>query len=78
MEFPGSQWLSLHILKAGGMGLTPGWGAKVLHAAQRSQKKQTRELWPSEGQRLLGRHHSGLRSLLAPECSVCVLGQAAL
>ena len=34
------QWLSLHVPKAGVMGLIPGWGAKVLHAARRGQKNK--------------------------------------
>lgn len=77
MELPGSPVVKSPRSKAGGVGLTPGWGAKALHAAQCRQQNQTREPWPSEGQRLLGRHQSGLRSLPAPSAPY-VLGQAAL
>ena len=34
------QWLRLQAPNVGGMGSIPGWGAKVLHAAWRSQKKK--------------------------------------
>ena len=37
-NFPTVQWLGLHSSIAGGMGLIPGWGTKILHAVQRSQK----------------------------------------
>ena len=33
------QWLRLHTLSAGGTGLMPGWGTKIPHAVQCSQKK---------------------------------------
>ena len=32
------QWLRFHASTAGGMGLIPGWGTKILHAAWHSQK----------------------------------------
>ena len=34
------QWLGLLASTAGGMGSIPGWGTKVLHAAQCSQKNK--------------------------------------
>ena len=44
------QWLRLHAPNAGGMGLIPGQGTKIPHAAWRSQrgeKKRTR-LWSED------------------------------
>ena len=38
------QWLKLHTPKAGSMGSIPGWGTKILHAAQRSKKEREREI----------------------------------
>ena len=35
-----SQWLGLLSSAAGGMGSIPGWGTKILHAAQCSQKEK--------------------------------------
>ena len=32
------QWLRLRASTAGGTGLIPGWGTKILHDAQRGQK----------------------------------------
>ena len=34
------QWLRLCAPNAGGMGLVPGWGTKILHATQLGQKKK--------------------------------------
>ena len=34
------QWLRLHVSTSGGMGLIPGWGTKITHAAGRGQKKK--------------------------------------
>ena len=34
------QWLRLCASTAGGTGSIPGWGAKILHASQRSLKKK--------------------------------------
>ena len=41
------QWLRLCTSNAGGMGLIPGWGTKIPHAAQHSQKKKRFHLLPS-------------------------------
>ena len=35
------QWLGLHASTAGGMGVIPGQGTKILYALQQSQNKQT-------------------------------------
>ena len=34
------QWLRLRASTAGGLGSIPGWGAKILHAVHRGQKKK--------------------------------------
>ena len=34
------QWLRLHTSTAGGMGLIPDWGTKILHARVSKQKKK--------------------------------------
>ena len=34
------QWLRLHASNAGGAGLIPGWGTKILHAVWHSQKQK--------------------------------------
>ena len=36
------QWLGLHASTAGGMGVIPGQGTKILYALQQSQNKQTK------------------------------------
>ena len=51
------QWLGLHASTAGGPGSIPGWGTKILQAAQHGQKKNPKKLqwditshqseWPS-------------------------------
>jgi len=41
-DFPGIQWLRLYASSAGDVGLTPGQGTKIPHAAQCSQTKQNR------------------------------------
>ena len=38
------QWLRLCASIAGGMGLIPGWGTKILHATQCSQKQKKKNL----------------------------------
>ena len=38
----GVQWLRLYASTAGGAGSVPGQGTKILHAAQRGQKKDRR------------------------------------
>ena len=35
------QWLILHVPNAGGVGLIPGQGTKILHVAQCLENKQT-------------------------------------
>ena len=32
-----AQWLRFHPSNAGGLGLIPGWGTKILHALQHGQ-----------------------------------------
>ena len=39
------QWLGLHASTVGGIGSTPGWGTKILHASQRGQKKKDNSLY---------------------------------
>ena len=36
------QWLRLHASTGGGMGLIPGWGAKILHLVRPKKKVITR------------------------------------
>ena len=38
------QWLRLHASNTGGTGLIPGWGTKILHASQFSQKKKKSQI----------------------------------
>ena len=38
-----AQWLGLHAPTAGGPGSIPGWGTKIPHAVQRSQKKKKKD-----------------------------------
>ena len=38
------QWLGLHAFTAGGLGSTPGQGAKILQAVQ--PKKKKKKIWP--------------------------------
>ena len=42
------QWLRLYVSNAGGSGLIPGWGTKILHAAWCSQKNKTKQKTPTE------------------------------
>ena len=37
------QWLGLHASTAGGMGVIPGQGTKILYALQQSQNKQKQQ-----------------------------------
>jgi len=44
------QWVGLHASTAGGMGVIPGQGTKILYALQQSQKKNkkpatTKNMW---------------------------------
>ena len=39
----GVQWLGLHASTAGGAGLIPGWGTKILHAMRHSRKKRKKK-----------------------------------
>ena len=34
------QWLRLHTPTSGGMGVIPGWGAKIPHVAKKLEKKK--------------------------------------
>ena len=36
------QWLRLRVSNAGSVGLSPGWGTRILHAVWRGQKKQNK------------------------------------
>ena len=36
------QWLGIHTSTAGGRGLTPGWGTKILHIVWLKANKQTK------------------------------------
>ena len=54
------QWLRLYAPSAGSMGLIPGWGTKIPHAAH--------TVWPKEGNdRLLDTVSLGQKS--SPKCS---------
>ena len=70
------QWLGLRASTAGGKDSIPGWGTKILHAAQHSQKnKQTNkngaEGWQARAAgvvRVVGvGHSSGVTLRLSPE-----------
>ena len=39
------QWLKLLTTISGGTGSIPGWGTKILHAAQHGQKEKKYVLW---------------------------------
>ena len=43
LEFPAVQWLRLHAATAGGMGLIPGQGTKILYVLWHSQKKKEKK-----------------------------------
>lgn len=40
------QWLRSHTSTAGGMDSNPGWGTKIQHVTQYSQKKKKNQLTP--------------------------------
>ena len=46
---PEVQWLKLHTSTARSMGLTPGWGTKILHAMQRGKKKKEKMHYDTKG-----------------------------
>ena len=50
------QWLRLHDATAGGMGLIPGQGTKILYVLWCSQKKKTKTSLYSILKRLLVKH----------------------
>ena len=68
------QWLRLPTSNAGGAGLIPGWGAKILHAEQHGQKEKKQvklklnldDLFKKtkSNKRHLWRHHLSVRTQL--------------
>ena len=46
------QWLRLWASNAGGSGLIPGWGTKILHAMKYDQKKEKENIMLSEGSQI--------------------------
>ena len=58
------QWLGLCASTTGGLGLIPGWGAKIPHAVQHGQKKKKNLKKTSENRevksiRTLHQHSAG-------------------
>ena len=59
------QWLGLRASTAGGTGLMPGWGTKILDAMLQGQKKKRKRVYPTDDFPGLGKQSSHVLQLLA-------------